>query len=161
MKNLLIRLYLSLSIESKSASVEQMPAAPAVRRTKPGYGQRIHVFQFLGHLTLPFPRTRHNHRPNHDRPARQIVNVPAQGFVLASVPRQTCRQTPLSTSDIEVQARLKRETAELTHVNPAANRQVENRNICAALQHNGSIAQLILPDKGSQHNPFARPAVLR
>ena len=87
--------------------------------------------------------------------------MPPQRFFSPRVAFQTCPEIALRTADIEIQARLKPETAEFTHLDSAALRQVENRDVGAALQHNNRIAYVVLPHKCTRDNLFARPAIPR
>jgi hypothetical protein len=45
----------------------------------------------------------------------------------------TSRKIPLGATDVEVQTCLKPKTTKLTYLNPTTFRQVENRDMCAAL----------------------------
>lgn len=102
---------------SQTRRIEQMPTTSAIGTAKARHSLLIQTQQFNSQFALGHPPIWDQHRSNHLCVNRQIVDVPPQRLILATVAFDPGEEIPLGTPRIEVRSRLEPETAQPAHAN--------------------------------------------
>lgn len=117
--------------------IEQMPTASAIGTAKARHGLLIQTQQFNSQFTLRHSPLWDQHRSNHLCVNRQIIDVPPQRLVLATVAFDPGGEIPLGTSRIEVHPSLEPEDAQPAHANTLPLAKMKDRDVRTALHHVG------------------------